>query len=120
MIGVKIKMNKDKAEQIKKYAEVISDYLKEESPHISVVITDSEVKIIEDLYEFNTDNTEQQQIKEKQELMYALKILNNTCINNSNCETCPLCNNNSEIFNCNLLSYHPSSFDKVINKVKDK
>ena len=78
MIGVKIKMNKDKAEQIKKYAEVISDYLKEESPHISVVITDSEVKIIEDLYEFNTDNTEQKQIKEKQELMYALKILNNT------------------------------------------
>ena len=42
-------MNKDKAEQIKKYAEVISNYLKEESPHISVVITDSEIKIIEDI-----------------------------------------------------------------------
>lgn len=55
-------MNKEKAEQIKKYAEVISDYLKEESTHISVVITDSEIKIIEDLYEFNTDNTEQKQI----------------------------------------------------------
>lgn len=55
-------MNKDKAEQIKKYADIISDYLKEESPHITVTITDSEIKIIEDLYEFNTDDTEQKQI----------------------------------------------------------
>lgn len=49
-------MNKDKAEQIKKYADIISDYLKEESPHIAVVITDSEIKIVEDLYGFNTQD----------------------------------------------------------------
>lgn len=56
-------MNKDKAEQIKKYADIISDYLKEESPHIAVVITDSEIKIVEDLYGFNTqDNKENEQL----------------------------------------------------------
>lgn len=56
-------MNKDKAEQIKKYADIISDYLKEESPHITVTITDSEIKIIEDLYGFNTqDNKENEQL----------------------------------------------------------
>lgn len=62
MIGGKI-VNKDKAEQIKKYADIISDYLKEESPHIAVVITDSEIKIVEDLYGFNTqDNKENEQL----------------------------------------------------------
>ena len=52
--------------------------------------------------------------------MSALKTLNNTCNNNPDCKTCILYSNDSEVFNCNLLSYHPSSFDKIINKVKDK
>lgn len=56
----------------------------------------------------------------KQELILALKTINNICNNNSDCKTCILYNNDNEIFNCNLLSYHPSSFDKIINKVKDK
>ena len=56
----------------------------------------------------------------KQELILALKTINNICNNNPDCKTCILYSNDSEVFNCNLLRYHPLNFDKIINKVKDK